>query len=221
MANLSERSVQRAINELVEMGEVKRIFNGGGPESVRGDRRPNLFELTLQKESSRGDNQGANEDSHGVTNEDHGVTTRVSRGDKQGFHGVTTLSPKPKPVKQPVLIQPVLNQPLAAMPQKRTNPLFDAVLEELQIAPNEMTKTGGRSIAVAVAELRKVGATAAAVRERCENYRQRFPHAALTAPALAKHWASLARGQPQNGESGMSQNRRNIIAAARKDGVIE
>lgn len=73
--------------------------------------------------------------------------------------------------------------------QRRRDELFDAVIEACGINYAEMTKTAKRSCAVAVAELRDVGANPLNVRTRAVHYRSHFGDAALTPSALAKHWA--------------------------------
>lgn len=46
----------------------------------------------------------------------------------------------------------------------------------------------------ALKDIRSVGAEPCDVYERAGNYRMHFPHATLTPPALAKHWALCAQG---------------------------
>ncbi len=44
---VDERTVRRAINELVSLGEVAVELNGGGDRATRSDRRPNLYHVTI------------------------------------------------------------------------------------------------------------------------------------------------------------------------------
>lgn len=76
-----------------------------------------------------------------------------------------------------------------ATPARHRDELFDAVVEACGLAYDEMTKTAKRACAVAVAELRDVGANPLNVRTRAVHYRSHFGDAALTPSALAKHWA--------------------------------
>lgn len=55
-----------------------------------------------------------------------------------------------------------------------------------------LTKSARGALNRAASELRDVNATAGEVKRRALAYRARFPQAALTATALAKHWAALA-----------------------------
>ncbi len=70
--------------------------NGGGTAKTRDDRRPNRYDLTIQRGDMqregqlRGDMQGTD-----------GVTPMTGRGDTQGIHGVTPMSPE-------LVLEPVL-----------------------------------------------------------------------------------------------------------------
>lgn len=94
---MSERSVQRGLDELLEAGLVAVQRNAAPDERIRRDRKPNLYRLTF---INRGDNAVT---PHGVTDSAHGVTDRAPRGDRSRVHGVTTLSPKPS-------IEPSMNR---------------------------------------------------------------------------------------------------------------
>ena len=92
-ANCSERSVKRDIQELVDLGELKREKNA----SPMGSRyKTNLYWVIVQ----------------GVTGETPleslGVTAQVTRGDSSGNLGVTALAHEPsiKPIKEPVNLLP-------------------------------------------------------------------------------------------------------------------
>jgi hypothetical protein len=74
---------------------------------------------------------------------------------------------------------------------RRRDPLFDAVTDALRIEPTALTKSGRGALNRALAELRAVNADPAEVPIRAEMYRARFNGVALTATALAKHWAEL------------------------------
>ena len=47
-ANVDARTVQRAIDSLEKLGEVKRIVQGGGTHLTSDAHRPNLYRLTLR-----------------------------------------------------------------------------------------------------------------------------------------------------------------------------
>lgn len=82
--------------------------------------------------------------------------------------------------------------------------LFEAVAEACGIDwRTDLTDSGRGSLASAVKQLRAVDATPPQVTLRARRYRQEFPQAKLTPPALAKHWGSLAnRGAPKERDPG-------------------
>lgn len=47
-ANVDPRTVQRAIDQLVKLGEVRRIIQGGGTHLTADSHRPNLYEVMLR-----------------------------------------------------------------------------------------------------------------------------------------------------------------------------
>jgi hypothetical protein len=95
-AGVSVRQTKRLVAQLETAGYVAVTVNGGGTAKTRDDRRPNRYDLTIQRgdmqreQQSRGDMQGA-----------HGVTPMTERGDMQGSHGVTPMSPE-------LVLEPVL-----------------------------------------------------------------------------------------------------------------
>jgi len=93
-ANVSERAVQKSIARLVESGELQVIRNGGGTGDRRGDRRPNLYRITVT--------DGVN---HTSPRDAHGVNLGTARGELQDAHGVNHSSPKPslEPSTEPSL----------------------------------------------------------------------------------------------------------------------
>ena len=101
-ANVSERSVQRAIERLVEMGEVSVTIQGGGQRDGRYrtnrydvlvacpegcDRSKNHRLQPVDNTDSRGD--------AGVIPEGSGVTPTTVRDDAGDVPGVTPTSPEP------------------------------------------------------------------------------------------------------------------------------
>lgn len=100
------------------------------------------------------------------------------RGAESGSHGV-----------QPIAPEPTANRPKTRAPRKR-DAVFDALVA-IEHADGELTRRHARSIGVALAEIREVApdVTPAEVRRRATIYAQLMPGAALTANALAKHWA--------------------------------
>jgi len=80
-ANASERSINRDLVALVELGELEIVKNGA---PVAGQYRPNLYRLLVVSDTeNRGDNLTPLEGS-GVTELSSGVTAQVIRGDNCG-----------------------------------------------------------------------------------------------------------------------------------------
>ncbi len=129
-ANVSERSVQRAISELVAMGELVVHANAGGKKEWREDRRPNCYEIIINEREvgmSDGVTQSSPREADGVTQssprEADGVTLVAERGDKQGMNGVTTVSP---PYKEQPSIEPSIEPGVATA----TTPTAQALISE-------------------------------------------------------------------------------------------
>jgi hypothetical protein len=84
-ANVSERSVQRALAKLVDLGEIEVMLQAGGNQQTRADQRPNLYRILVSP--------------NGVTSasprEGNGVTSVTQRGDIHDANGVTPTSPEP------------------------------------------------------------------------------------------------------------------------------
>jgi hypothetical protein len=185
-ANCSERHVQRAIQSLVELGEIQVVDQAGGNEETRRDRRPNLYKVLVRcpvdcdgtsQHRTRGDADGT--PSNGATESD-------SRGDISGTNGVTPVSPEPS-------LEPS-SKPIAAAPREsaKKDELFEAVAVACGIDWTTITASGRGPLNRAVKELKEIGVTADQVGGRAAAYKKQYPDAALTPMALTKHWASLA-----------------------------
>lgn len=102
-ARRSERTVQRALEELQELGEVVVHYNAGGDRNTPGDRRPNLYELVLScpPECDRTKHHRMPGDKgYGVTStsprrKKRGDTTVTPRGDSHDADGVSPVAPEP------------------------------------------------------------------------------------------------------------------------------
>lgn len=75
-ANISERSVQKCVDKLIELDEITRHINKGGNSNTRGDRRPNRYEILVR----------CPQECDGTTQ--HGVNRSASRGEPDNTHGV-------------------------------------------------------------------------------------------------------------------------------------
>lgn len=89
-ANCSERSVQRAIELLVKIGEVVVHLNAGGTHATQNRYRPNRYEITVTPVDNP--DQGV---THVSPLTDRGVTSMATRGDTGDDQGVTPASPEP------------------------------------------------------------------------------------------------------------------------------
>lgn len=80
---VSERTVQRSIRALVDLGELRVQAQAGGTGKMRDDRRPNLYTVPMDGVTER------------RPEEPDGVTPSTERGDTQRANGATPLSPNP------------------------------------------------------------------------------------------------------------------------------
>jgi hypothetical protein len=79
-----------------------------------------------------------------------------------------------------------------AAPSRPRDVLFDALARAEGSDPNQLTKAGARTIAVALADIRRASpdVTVPEINSRAAMYRRALPAGCtLTAAALAKHWA--------------------------------
>lgn len=89
-AECSERSAQRAVKVLEEVGLIVVEAQAGGTSRTRKDRRPNLYHFNLKQVTigPHGVTSVADEEERGDIQRDDGVTSGASRGD-------TAMSPEP------------------------------------------------------------------------------------------------------------------------------
>lgn len=83
----------------------------------------------------------------------------------------------------------------AAKPTHTRNELLDALATVDGSDPDQLTGTAWKSSAAALKQIRAVSTALAPaeITRRAANYRLHFANAAVTAPALAKHWARCDR----------------------------
>lgn len=86
-ANVSARTVQRSIQTLAELGEVRVELNAGGSVTQRHDRRPNRYYVLVACPAACDKTS-----QHRVPN---GVTPTTVRGDAPDAYGVTHVTPEP------------------------------------------------------------------------------------------------------------------------------
>jgi len=184
MAGLSERTVQRSIRSLEQLGILTIERNAGGDHRVRVDRRPNRYGLMMASDHGVTD-QHPVELGEPVDSQDHGVTDRAVRGDKSGHRGVTQLCHPNKDLNR--------SEPIASTGVDAGEiSLRSAVLEACEVDPERITRTAEGVITKAVSDLAAVGASPGDVPAAARNFRDRFPVATLTPAGLAKHWPQLA-----------------------------
>ena len=80
---------------------------------------------------------------------------------------------------------------LGAKAPRARDQLFDALVMVCQIDPTALTSSARGAANKAIKELREVGAEPEQVVQAASAYRLRYPGAAVTPSALAKHWPSL------------------------------
>lgn len=110
----------------------------------------------------------------------------------------------------PPTLAGVAVSPTTAPSARKRDPLWDAFAEEVGFQPGTPKERGSWNSGLA--DLRHADATADEVHRACAAYRQRFPNAPLTLPALAKHWSACLNA-PEPGPK-MSRNYETIQRVA-------
>jgi hypothetical protein len=121
-ANVDERTVQRSIANLVDLGELEVERQAGGNTDMRPDRRPNRYRVLVTRPTS-----GVTPTSSRAGN---GVTSMTPRGDASVADGVTPTSPEP-PIEPS--IEPRLPATVVAAPNAGT--IITAWIEGLRVRP--------------------------------------------------------------------------------------
>ena len=191
-ANTSVASVKRSIAWLKEHEEVGVEVAMGGTTDTRWDRRPNRYTVLMHGGADltpRGPitvpefSTGGSDVNPGSS--DDGGSSVIERGVTGEPRGGSTLS-----------YDPPLNHPDPSFASTDVEAvdnasLGKAILKACELDPTALTSSALGVVAKAVRELQAVGADPAAVPAAATAYRRRYPHATLTATALAKHWPSL------------------------------
>ena len=156
-ATVSERTVQRHINTLIELGEIERVMNDGGTHRTAPHMRPNLYKILLRCPANCDGTTN-----HRMTPED--PPTPVSPG-------VTSVTPPPDtsvtPPVSPVSPEPSLNLPLnpkEKTPSVSTSPSADPDKEFLMSlgkvdAPDHPQWMSPQTAITATEDLARVGRT--------------------------------------------------------------
>lgn len=106
-ANVSDRSVQNALRQLEESGEVITHRNGGGTVDWQGNLRPNRYQITVQCP------EGCDRSTNHRMDAPRGVKSATERGEGERVGGVKPPSPKPslEPSREPSELLLVSEQP--------------------------------------------------------------------------------------------------------------
>jgi hypothetical protein len=94
---------------------------------------------------------------------------------------------------------------LGAKAPRARDALFDALVLVCQIDPKALTSSARGAANRAIKELREVGAEPEQIVQAARAYRTRYPGAAVTPSALAKHWPSLLEGSPAPAQTAAPQ----------------
>lgn len=180
---LDTRTTQRRIRSLEELGEVVVVVCGG-KSSTRGGVRSNHYRIVVYipaEDSDPGESPPPANRHRGTD-----ATQTLAPVPPQ------TLAPVPpepsvEPSREPSLL-PVVAE---ATPARRRDPLFDAMVEALDIDTAELTPTARGALNKALADLRTIDVDPPDIAQRVAIYRRMYPNAAVTAAAIAKHWPLL------------------------------
>jgi helix-turn-helix protein len=111
---LSERTIQRCVKALAEMGELRVERNQGGRPGQRSDRRPNLYTVLMAQDVGGTDcHPAAGGVPDGVTDEPDGVTDDAPRGDTGDTQPVLDPPTDPPEGKNSSSDKPLANQETA------------------------------------------------------------------------------------------------------------
>jgi len=187
------RQVQRAIKQLEELGEVRRHVGAGGNERTRKDRRPNRYDILIRCPAScDGSKEHRERGDTGDTSLPNGVTSKASRGDIHGSHGVVEMSPEPS-------LEPSI-EPLAAEPRKREpDLLFEALAKAGGHDLTKLTANERGRINKAAKQLREIEATPDQVEAAAKAYKVKYPEVACTPLALVSNWTTLQPAKRRKG----------------------
>jgi Helix-turn-helix domain len=176
---LHERTVRRGLNELVEGEWLAVVERGGLPGE---ERRANRYQAVIPNPWRQATG---------------GVRPGVPLASDTSTPGVR---PSQQPIEQPIE-QPTREE---EKPKRKPDPIFDALCDETNTNPKELTRSSRGSLNKATKELRNLGADAGNITRRADQYRRRYPTATLTPSALVKHWPTLgdaAQPESSNGDT--------------------
>lgn len=202
MTGQSERSTQRALQNLRESGVVE--------VAQRATRyTPTLYRI----HPSRGAKLAPLEEVRGAKNDTAGVTPVTSRGDTVAPESVIepVIEPKSAETARPPKSEPwylhvdVPNRNWApetkpwtwSTPTGTVDQLFDAVIEVCRVQRTDMTRTYHAYASKFIEELRMANASPGEVKQRARRYSRLFAGCELTPAALGKWWPRLTEVEEQ------------------------
>jgi hypothetical protein len=170
-AKVGERTVQRAVRRLVELGELE-VRSNAGKHGV------NVYRILMGRQSDTPVNLTPPSDSH--PRQSDGASMSTQRG--------VTVTPEPSLT---IHKKNSLGATKRRTQPRPPDPIWDALVAACRIDTTQLTTTNRGAVNKAVAELRGVGADPAQISARAQTYRRTYPNAALTPSALVKHWGQL------------------------------
>lgn len=184
---LDQRTAQRRIRSLEELGELVVVVCGG-KASYRGGVRSNRYRILVHvpDEETKDDALPGKSPRSAHRHRGTGATQTPAP-----VPPITPAPVPPEPSVEPTREPSLLPVVAAATPARKRDELFDAVCQVCGITPRELTRSERAATNHALKDLRSVGADPDDVLCRAQVYRRMFPTAALTPSALARRWASL------------------------------
>ena len=242
-ANVSERSVQRAIRTAVEAGELAVEDQQGGTRGTRGDRRPNLYHVLVA--CPEGCQGGSNHRLDGATQMtprgSDGVTSVTPRGDASVANGATPLSPEPsvEPSMEPTVVSQADTSDVP-WDQRLANLLADLIEANGSKRPNvtltwvtdirRMQTIDGRTPEQVEAAIRWAQSdpfwranilSPRKLREKYEQMRLQASRGATRGASAAQHDRAAMTGRPveevrQEGLEALAKQTEHLLAARRR-----
>jgi hypothetical protein len=174
------KNTRRRVEKLVEVG-LWIVAEGGW--QIRGWSIWNETSQETSEKRARAAARQAAKRARDAESESHDSHETVTR-DSQASNSV-----KEEEEEEELASQRDAERDVTPLP--RRDELFERLVAECGIDPDEITKTARGGINNALRQLREVGANPNQVTLRSRRYRERFRDASLTPSALVKHWASL------------------------------
>ena len=170
---LSENRIRQMLRRLEADGWITTDRQQGGTHRTPSDRRPNLYRVVM--------------DERGLTHEPpRGLTHDAPRG----------LTHEPLTISSTSSTSIGGDSDTESPRKRKADPLFDAMVEACSINALRLTTSSRGALNRAVKELREVGADPDQVADAARAYRLKYPEAAITPQALAKHFPALSDPVP-------------------------